>query len=79
MGKETTTTSVKPLRKMLKYKKRKENYMYEQEVFAMLCKYYYHDFGVFYLNFNDKVLATDSPTRLYTLLKNAIKNVQKRK
>jgi hypothetical protein len=65
--------------KELKYKKRKENYMMESELFELFRKYARYNFGEYQIHFNGKILSGDTPAKLYSELKKAIKDVQRSK
>ncbi len=67
------------MKNILNYKKRKENFMYEGELFELFRKYARHEFGSYYIQFNSELLSANTPFKLMTKLKKAIKNVQRSK
>lgn len=62
--------------KPLIYKKRKENFMFESELFDLFRKYARYSFGVYVIQFNSELLEANTPFNLMMKLKRAIKKVQ---
>lgn len=53
--------------------------MYEGELFELFRKYARYDFGTYSIQFNSELLSADTPFKLMTKLKQAIKKVQRQK